>query len=513
MHVEISRIGHDEDMDAIAAELQRVLRDVRESVEDWERMRLQVRDVIGDLRKNPPVSVSATELERSVAFLEWLADEHFTFLGYREYHLAHESAGEFLTAVPGTGYGILRNDPDMSAGVGRLPEAVAAKAREHTLLVLAKANSRSTVHRPAYLDYVGVKTFGPDGEVSGERRFLGLFSSAAYTESVWHVPLLREKAKDVLQTLGLDPHSHAGKALIDTLETYPRDELFHTPVDELATMASRVMETRGRRQLRIFVRRDTYGRYVSVLVFLPRDRYNTAVRERFSSILKDSFAGEQVEFTVRMSESTTARVHFVVHPARGQAIPDVDVSELERRLTEASRSWRDDFADGRDLGVRRGCRLAAGAHLRGVVPRGLQGGLLRGHRRPRPRAPRGARRAWHRPVAVLPARRGPGRARLKVFRRGSAISLSQVLPVLSSMGVEVVDERPYELDHDGTRRTSTTSGCATPPACPTRCASPSRTRSGRSGTATTRSTASTRWCSARASPGGRPRCCVPTPST
>src|SRR4029078_5186819 len=129
--------------------------------------------------------------------------------------------------VPGTGYGILRNDPDMAAGMGRLPAEGAAKAREHTARVLTKATSRSTVHRPAYLDYVGVKTFGPDGEVSGERRFLGLFSSAAYTESVWHVRLLREKAKDVLRTLGLDPHSHAGKALIDTLETYPRDELFH----------------------------------------------------------------------------------------------------------------------------------------------------------------------------------------------------------------------------------------------------------------------------------------------
>ena len=159
--------------------------------------------------------------------------------------------------------------------------------------MLAKANSRSTVHRPAYLDYVGVKTFGPDGEVSGERRFLGLFSSAAYTESVWHVPLLREKAKDVLKTVGLDPHSHAGKALIDTLETYPRDELFHTPVDELATMASRVMETRGRRQLRIFVRRDTYGRYVSVLVFLPRDRYNTAVRERSPTSSRRASAGSR----------------------------------------------------------------------------------------------------------------------------------------------------------------------------------------------------------------------------
>jgi glutamate dehydrogenase len=446
MHVEVSRIGHDEDVEAIAADLQRVLRDVRESVEDWERMRQQVTEIEQELTDDPPATLSEEEVARGRAFLQWLADDHFTFLGYREYHLERDGDDEFLRGVPGSGLGILRNDPDLAA-VGKLPPKGAEMAREHSLLVLAKANSRATVHRPAYLDYVGVKTFDADGEVTGERRFLGLFSSAAYTESVWHVPLLREKAVDVLKTLGLDPRSHAGKALVDTLETYPRDELFHTPVDELALMAGRVMETRGRRQLRVFVRRDTYGRYVSVLVFLPRDRYNTNVRERFSDILRESFGGESIEFTVRMSESTTARVHFVVHPAKGEKIPDVDVSDLERRLTDASRSWRDDFTAatiaefGEDVGARLARTFEASfpeaykedfsaatgaldlARLEALGDSGTDLSLF----------------------SPLDAARGE--ARLKVFRRGASISLSEVLPALSSMGVEVVDERPYELAH------------------------------------------------------------------
>jgi glutamate dehydrogenase len=448
MHVEVSRIGHDEDVDAIVSDLQRVLRDVRESVEDWERMRLQVREIIRDLRDTPPSTVPPEELDRGIDFLEWLADDHYTFLGYREYHLEDREDGKYLRAVPGTGYGILRNDPDMSPDVGRLPEPVAARAGEPSLLVLAKANSRATVHRPAYLDYVGVKTFGPDGEVTGERRFLGLFSSAAYTQSVWHVPLLREKAQAVLETLGFDPHSHAGKALIDTLETYPRDELFHTPVAELASMAGSVMETRGRRQLRIFVRRDTYGRYVSVLVFLPRDRYNTTVRERFSRILKESFGGESIEFTVRMSESTTARVHFVVHPPRGFGIPDVDVSELERRLTDASRSWRDDFTAAMiaEYGEDVGARLARSYET--SFPEAYKedfsaatGALDLG--RLEALGESGTDLSLFSPLDAA-----RGEARLKVFRRGGPISLSDVLPALSSMGVEVVDERPYQLDHD-----------------------------------------------------------------
>src|SRR5262249_28498361 len=202
---------HDEDLDAIAADLQRVLRDVRESVEDWGRMQQQIEEVVNGLRTAKPSTLSDDEVDRGIQFLEWLADDHFTFLGYREYHLEREGDDESLRGVPGSGLGILRDDPDLGA-VGKLPKKGAEMAREHTLLVLAKANSRATVHRPAYLDYVGVKTFDENGEVTGERRFLGLFSSAAYTESVWHVPLLREKATDVLRTIGLDPRSHAGKA-------------------------------------------------------------------------------------------------------------------------------------------------------------------------------------------------------------------------------------------------------------------------------------------------------------
>ncbi|MBO0845538.1 MAG: NAD-glutamate dehydrogenase [Nocardioides sp.] len=446
MHVEISRVGHDEDVDAIATDLQRVLRDVRESVEDWPRMQQQITEIVEQLRTDPPPTLSEDELTSGIAFLEWLADDHFTFLGYREYRLSREDGDEYLRGVPGSGYGILRDDPNLSA-VAKLPAKGAAMAREHTLLVLAKANSRATVHRPAYLDYVGVKMFDEAGEVIGERRFLGLFSSAAYTESVWHVPLLREKATNVLHTIGLDPRSHAGKALIDTLETYPRDELFHTPVDELASMATRVMETRGRRQLRIFVRRDTYGRYVSVLVFLPRDRYNTAVRERFSEILKETFNGESIEFNVKMSESTTARVHFVVHPPRGREIPDVDVSELERRLTEASRSWRDDFtaATIAEFGEDVGSRLA----------RTFESSFPEAYKEDFSAATGALDLARLEALGdsgtdlslFSPLDAARGEARLKVFRRGAPISLSEVLPALSSMGVEVVDERPYHLDH------------------------------------------------------------------
>ncbi|MCF6376761.1 NAD-glutamate dehydrogenase [Nocardioides KLBMP 9356] len=451
MHVEIDRTD-DVEAAEITDGVQRVLRDVRESVEDWAKMHAQVLAVVDGLEKDPP-PLAAAEVQQGRDFLTWLADDHFTFLGYREYQLeADEAAPEEcgLRAVPGSGLGILRSDQDLSSAFAKLPPIAKAKAREKTLLVLAKANSRATVHRPAYLDYVGVKTFGADGEVVGERRFLGLFSSAAYTESVTRIPVLREKAAEVMARAGFDPRSHAGKALMDTLENYPRDELFHTSPAELAPVVQDVLFARERRQLRAFVRRDTYGRYVSVLVHLPRDRYSTAVRERFSDILREQLGGEHVEFTVRVNESTTARVHFVVHPPKGATVPEIDVADLERRLTEASRSWRDDFITAvvNEHGEGDGSRLARAwadawpeAYKEDYTPQRASADLGR--------------------IEAIQGEQGidlalfdqddqrggyrRGESRLKVFRVGEPLSLSTMLPMLTSMGVEVVDERPYEL--------------------------------------------------------------------
>ena len=342
MHIEIDRVPDEAQAAAIKESLLAILRDVREAIEDWEKMRDRILDIVVDLQVNRP-PCDYDEVDQASDLLRWLADDHFTFLGYREYRLERVGDDDYLRAVPGSGLGILRADQNMTGDFGKLPPLVQAKAREKTVLVLAKANSRSTIHRPAYLDYVGIKTFDENGEVNGERRFLGLFSSAAYTESLTRIPMLREKAAEVLRRVGFDPRSHAGKSLMDTLENYPRDELFQAPVEELAPIAEAVMYTRERRQLRLFARRDAYGRYLSVQVYLPRDRYNTSVREKFAEILSDRLGGDSVEFTARVNESTTARVSFVVRPPRGEMIGEVDLEDLEHRLVDAARSWPEDF--------------------------------------------------------------------------------------------------------------------------------------------------------------------------
>ena len=265
MHLEIDRVPDDQ-LGEIQELLTKVLTDVRDAVEDWERMHAQVEQIVEDLEENPP-PLPETEVEQGVVAAALArATTTSPSSATASTPSRRRDGEETLVAVPGTGFGILRADPPAPRV---LPEAVASRARDKHLLVLAKANSRATVHRPVYLDYVGVKKFDENGEVVGERRFLGLFSSAAYTESVRRIPVLREKAAEVIDTVGLDPMSHAGKALMDVLETYPRDELFQTPVEDLVPIASQVMYTRERRQLKLFVRRDIYGRFLSCLVYLP----------------------------------------------------------------------------------------------------------------------------------------------------------------------------------------------------------------------------------------------------
>ncbi|KUM91132.1 NAD-glutamate dehydrogenase [Streptomyces pseudovenezuelae] len=455
IHVEIDRETDRGDLKQINADLLRVLSDVRETVEDWEKMRDAALRMADELPTEPVAAdLRDMEIEEARELLRWLADDHFTFLGYREYQLRPDDS---LAAVPGTGLGILRSDPHHAGEEGhpvspsfeRLPADARAKAREHNLLVLTKANSRATVHRPSYLDYIGVKKFDADGNVVGERRFLGLFSSAAYTESVRRVPVIRRKVDEVLERAGFSPHSHDGRDLLQILETYPRDELFQTPADELESIATSVLYLQERRRLRLYLRQDEYGRYYSALVYLPRDRYTTGVRLRIIDILKEELGGISVDFTAWNTESILSRLHFVVRVPQGTELPqlsDSDKERIEARLVEAARSWADGFAEAlnAELGEERAAELTrryGNAFPEGYkadhTPRSAVADLVHLERLGEEND---FALSLYEPVGAAPEER-----RFKIYRKGDAISLSAVLPVLSRLGVEVTDERPYEL--------------------------------------------------------------------
>jgi glutamate dehydrogenase len=291
--IEIDRAS-DEAQARLVAGLTRVLDDVRAAVEDWQFMRAKavlIADALGGVARAEEIP----DLRQTQELLRWLDRDNFTFLGYREYDLGTVEGEDVLTIREGSGLGLLRSVDD-GHQLQHLTEAGRKMARERRALVITKANSRSSVHRPAYFDYIGIKSFDEQGNVNGEQRFIGLFAATAYTSSVRAVPILREKVDAVMAQVGFPPGSHSGKDLLGIMETYPRDELFQMGVSDLVTTALAIQRLQERRRTRLFLRPDIYGRFMSALVYLPRDRYTTAVRLRIEKELRETFRAESLDF-------------------------------------------------------------------------------------------------------------------------------------------------------------------------------------------------------------------------
>ena len=445
MHVEVDRQVADAERESLVEGLLRVLSDVRVSVEDWPKMQVECRQIAAELEVDPPKVVDPEEVTQARRFLTWLTDGHFTFLGYREYALERPDGEDVLRAIPGTGLGLLRYDQQQSGSFGRLSATARAKAREPQLLVITKANSRATVHRSTYLDYIGIKVFDATGNVTGERRFLGLFTSIAYTESVLRVPIIDTKVHKVLAKSGFTGSSHSGKDLLEVLETYPRDDLFQTSEDELFDLATSVLHLQERRKSQLFIRKDVYGRFVSCLIYIPRDRYTTAVRLKMEAILRSAFRGVSADYTARVSDSVLARLHFVVRVEVGQTIPDVDERDLQQRLIDATRTWDEDLGEATlsEHGEEEAARLVGlyakafpEAYKEDFSARVAMADLRHIEALEDDTSIR--LNLYHEPGTSSAERR------FKLYRRGP-LSLTSVLPLFSHFGLEVADERPYQI--------------------------------------------------------------------
>ncbi|HVE49780.1 MAG TPA: NAD-glutamate dehydrogenase [Casimicrobiaceae bacterium] len=453
MHVEVDRIIDPARRTALANDLKRVMRDVRIVVGDWPAMRERMQHVAADIERNPP-PLPRAEVEETHAFLEWLTDNHFTFIGYRCHDLVSTNEGVGLAVVKGSGLGLLRevSDERLSPSFMQLPTRLREIALEKSLLVITKSNWRSTVHRPGYLDYIGVKRFDASGNVAGEHRFIGLYTSNAYSANPSDIPLLRQKVERIAARAELPPDSHAGKSLANILATYPRDELFQIDDETLLHTSLAILKLEGRQRLRVFLRRDMYERFVSCLIYAPRERYSTELRRRWQKILVDAFNGTASEFTVLLSESSLVRVLIVVRTHSG-ALPHVDERDLEQRLADASRRWEDDLqlALDRSLGEGRGGPLyrryasafpaayredfpaRAAVHDIALLERALDSGRVAMN--------------LYRPVDAA-----PNTLRFKLARKGGPVPLSDALPMLERMGLRVIEERPYRIGPEGTER-------------------------------------------------------------
>ena len=453
--VEIQRVP-DETKTSLLEGLTRVLNDVRAAVEDWPRMRQKALEIAESLDRVAN-SAQIAELRQAKDLLRWLDDGNFTFLGYREYDLLNVDGEDVLELREDSGLGLLRAAAD-SPHIQHLTDTGRKKAREKRALVITKANSRSTVHRSAYLDYIGIKSFDAAGNVNGERRFIGLFATSAYAGSVRDIPIVREKVDAVLQNAGFPPDSHSGKDLLGILETYPRDELFQIEVPDLAATALGIQKLQERRRTRLFLRPDIYGRFMSAVVYLPRDRYTTNVRLRIEQELRETFQAVSIDYEARMTESALARLFFRIRLPKDADVSHVNSDELEKRLVRAARSWSEgiaevlregrDAAEAKELAAIWAEAFPASYRVDYEVEDALED--IARFEKYGAAAERSTGERQDRPGVHVYLPEGAGAtleedARVKLYMLEPK-SLSQILPYFHNLGLEVLDERPFEIE-------------------------------------------------------------------
>lgn len=450
--MEIDRQTDPKILDELHKNFEKVLEDDRVVFEDWGKMRAEVREAAKKLDKLP-ANINKEEVEETKLFLQWIEDHHFTFLGMRDYELVTKGKQTFLQAIPGTGLGVLREN--LNKSVEKNISSMTHQAQELTMspriLLMLKTNTLASIHRDAYTDYIGIKRFNAKGEVIGERRIIGLYTSAAYHTNPRHIPFLRHKVALIMEHSKLNPFSHSGKVLMNIIETLPRDDLIQGGIIDLLEICMGIFYMQERKRIRMFARMDVYKRFISCLVYVPKDRFNTELRFAMQKILADSFKAEEITFSTFFSESVLARIHFMIK-INPDDCPEYDLKEIERKLIEIGRSWTDDLQLQLHEAYGEEQANALFARYRNAFPASYCDNFtartavydIKHIEMLRADYPLGIN--FYKPLDEL-----PNSFRLKIYQHGITIPLSEVLPILENLGLKAINERPYVLRfEDGT---------------------------------------------------------------
>ncbi len=443
IHIHLARLSAEEAAE-LEADLRAVFAYVRQVVIDWRAMQQRLREAIDHYQKDPP-PIPIEEFTEAMAFLQWLLDNHFTFLGMREYRFAGGAAKGSLEAMQGSGLGILRDaakEEVRGASASHLPAPIREFLRLPAPIIITKSDLRSTVHRRAAMDYVGVKLFDSAGELTGELRAIGLFTSSAYTQNPNDIPLLRRKLTRVVQASGFSPSGHSGKALIAVLESFPRDELFQIDGETLETIAHGILRLEERPRTRLFVRHDKFDRFVSAFAFIPRDRFDSDVRRRVGEILGEAYGGRVASFQPTFGEGTLVRVHFIITRESGATVFP-DIAETEQKVVAAVRNWDDRLEESLHAAGSDGLRIA---RWRGAFPPGYRDASEPEHAIEDIAAIEALGEGNEVGVEFL---RGSTDAaqdlHCRLYHRGDAIALGLRLPVLENLGLRAISETTHVL--------------------------------------------------------------------
>ncbi len=447
MYVEVDAQSDPDALAELKATLEKTLDDVRDAVTDWRAMLAKIDETVASLTVNPP-PIEAAEVDESIQFLRWLGSDHFTFLGFREYRFDGDPNTFDFSEVDGTALGILR---DADRYVLRDKDGLTPMSREirdfltrPEPIIITKANVKSTVHRPSHLDYIGVKIFDAEGNAIGERRFVGLFTSLSYSQFAHDVPLIRGKVANIQKRAKLGHRSFAGKALAHILENFPRDELFQVSEDWLYETALGVLQLTERPRPRAFIRPDQFERFVSALIYVPRENYHSGLRTAIADILCKSYNGEVSVYYAKLSEEPLARWHFIIRTKPGH-VPTVEQEDIQQQIIEAAQGWDD--------------RL----HLSLIEHLGEEQGN-RLHHRYKTHFTMAYRECFTPAQAAYDVIKleeiddnhdlrvdfynhlsdGENRFRLKIYH-ASLIPLSACMPILENMGFRVLSEQSFEV--------------------------------------------------------------------
>ena len=462
IHCEISY----QDNDELAALKQMLLAKVDTLdvvVDDWQQIRAKLTDIKADLATKtlPEVCYSQQEIQ---AFLDWVLDDHFIFLGYREYRLEDGNSVEVgsvgntanqidrsdldLFSIGNSGLGLLRggSEDQLSKSFDELPSNLKRLLTAPQVLVLSKSSRVSPVHRPVYMDFLGIHKFDDNGKLIGEHRFIGLFTAQAYQLSVQQIPLLREKSNKIMAMAKLPRDGHAYHKMMHIINTLPRDDLFQASIEDLYPTVLGISQLQDKKSLRLFCRIDHYQRFVSCLVYIPRDKFNTELRIKVQNVLKEAYGGTSSGFTTEFNESEHARVHVHVRTVPGQ-VHEVDTAALQAKLSFLMQSWSDNYQKMLLDNVGEQHANALTRRFLSYIPAAYQERFdartavedtkrLAGLSDEQPMI-------WHLYQSTGDA---SNQLHLKLYGRQKAVILSKVLPVLENFGVSVISAQTYEFD-------------------------------------------------------------------
>ncbi len=444
VYLEIDKESDTEILHKLAKKLETVLEQVNLVVKDWPEMRSRMQDCLQELKQNSP-PYDPEDVAESKDFLAWLLSNHFTFLGCRDYDLSKDH--KTLRMIKKSGLGVLRDETRGKEEklLTELPPEARRLAFSPQILVISKTNSKSRVHRSVYADYIGVKRFNERGELVGERRFIGLYTSTVYHSDPRSIPLIRRKIQLILQNSNLPLKGHAGKALLDILSSLPRDDLFQASVNELTQLALGILHIQEQRAVRLFVRQDNYRRFISCLVYLPKEQLNTELQRQMEKILVREFSGIEIGFSTLFGDSNLARIHFLIRTDPKKDL-SYDVKKIEAQLVEVARSWKEELRQAllEYYGEEEGARLIQKYMY--AFPSGYRDSFSANtavhdiEQLERISSAHPLEMNFYPSVneKIVPLR-------FKLFQADKPIILSDALPVLENMGLRVMDEWPQEI--------------------------------------------------------------------